>query len=93
MEKIILNYRIIIEKEKTENKKGKFVYSAYCPTLRLSDFGKTVDEVIQRITQLITFHIESLSELGHKVPVEKTATTVITSVEVPVSPHTQFLYT
>ena len=39
METIILNYRIIIEKE--EQKKG-FFYVAYVPSLGLSDFGKTL---------------------------------------------------
>lgn len=92
MEKIILNYRIIIEKEKTKGKKVDIMYNAYCPTLQLSDFGKTIDEVVKRITKLIKFHVESLSELGYKVPVEKEATTFITSVEVPVSSHTQFSY-
>lgn len=75
MEKIILNYRIVIEKEKIDGKKTQTVYNAYCPTLQLADFGKTIDEVGQRITRLIKFHVESLSSLGHKVPVEKEATT------------------
>ena len=91
MEKNILNYRIIIEKEKAEGKKG-YVYSAYCPTLGLSDFGNTIDEAIKRITSLIKFHIESLSGLGHKVPAEKESTTVITSVKVPFSTHIKLSY-
>lgn len=93
MEKIILNYRIIIEKETTGDRQTKVVYNAYCPTLELADFGETIDEIVQRMTKLIKFHVESLSKLHHKVPVEKETTTIITSVEVPVSSHTQFLYT
>lgn len=92
MEKNILNYRIIIEKEKNEDKKNKYVYSAYCPTLGLSDFGNTIDEAIKRITSLIEFHIESLSKLGHNVPAEKEITTVITSVSISASSHIKLSY-
>jgi len=80
MQKNILNYRIFIDKEKN-------VYTAYCPTLGLNDFGKTIDEAIERMTQLITFHIESLAELGHTIPVERETTTVITSINIPKFPH------
>ncbi|OGM27155.1 hypothetical protein A3D00_05590 [Candidatus Woesebacteria bacterium RIFCSPHIGHO2_02_FULL_38_9] len=90
MEKKILNYRIIIEKEKVSN--GKYVYNASCPVLGLADFGKTIDEAIKRITNLIKFHIESLTKLKYKVPIERETTTVITSVEIPTSQDTKFSY-
>ena len=44
MEKKILNYRIIIEKEKVSN--GKYVYNASCPVLGLADFEKTKPLII-----------------------------------------------
>ena len=48
---------MIIEKE------GK-KYTAYCPSLGLADFGKTIDEAVKRIKELISFHLESLGEAG-----------------------------
>lgn len=92
MEKKVLNYRIIVEKERIEDKKGKHVYNAYCTTLGVVDYGDTIDEAINRITSLIQFHIESLTQEGHDVPVEKDVTTVITSVEVKTPLHAKFSY-
>lgn len=47
MEKNILNYRIIIEPEKYDD--GSTVYVAYCPTLGISDYGNTIEEVLESI--------------------------------------------
>lgn len=84
MEKTVLNYRIIIEKEYIEGKKGKFAYHASCPVLGLSDSGKTIDQAMQAMEALIKFHIESLQKLGYTIPVEKEATTIVTSIEIPI---------
>jgi predicted RNase H-like HicB family nuclease len=81
----ILNYKIAIEREKK-------VYVAYCPALGLSDYGKTIDESLKRMKALIKFHVESLSALGHPVPVEKDATALITSVEVPLPSSVKISY-
>ncbi len=78
MEKKVLNYQIIIEKE------GKN-YNAYCPGLGLADWGKTVDEAIKNITATIKFHLETLKKLGHKLPVERETISLITSVSIPSS--------
>jgi len=85
METKILNYRIIIEKEEKN-------YVAFCPTLGLSDYGKTIDQAIERIKKLIKFHIESLLQLGYPVPAEKEITTLITSVEIPFSSSIKIAY-
>lgn len=90
MESKVLNYRIIVEKEKTEE--GKYVYNAYCATLGIADFGKTIDQAIQRITSLIKFHIESLIQEGHKVPLENESTTVVTSIVIPTPPQMKISY-
>ncbi|MFN4213142.1 MAG: hypothetical protein ACK4FL_04275 [Microgenomates group bacterium] len=42
--------------------------------------------------KLIKFHIDSLSALGYSIPVEKETTTLITSVEIPVSSSVKFSY-
>lgn len=76
-------YRLVIEKEQPRGKK-RAVYNAYCPALGLADFGNTIDNAVANITKLISFHIKSLAQLGHPVPDEQSATTVITSVSVPV---------
>ena len=47
MQTQILNYRIIIEPEKQGR---KTVYNAYCPTLGVTDYGDSVDEVLKSIT-------------------------------------------
>lgn len=92
MQKQVLNYRIIIEKEKAEGKNAKYIYTASCPVLGLYDFGKTIDEAIERMTHLIAFHIDSLTESGYKVPVEKDTTTVVTSINIPILPHTKLSF-
>ncbi len=84
--KKILNYRVHIEQETVGR---KMVYNAYCPTLGLADYGRTIDEALKRITDLISFHIETLSQLGRFIEADQDTTTVITSVQVPHvrSPH------
>lgn len=85
METRIFNYRIIVEKEKN-------IYNAYCPTLGLADYGETIDGTLNRITKLVKFHIESLVESGYPVPLEKESTTIITSIEIPISSKIKFSY-
>lgn len=85
METKILNYKIVIEKEKE-------TYVSYCLALGLSDYGRTIDEALIRMKSLIKFHIESLSESGHSIPVEKDVTTLITSVEIPLSSSVKISY-
>ncbi len=65
MKRALLNYRIIIEKEK--QKKG-FAYVAYSPTLGVSDFGKTVEKAISNIEVAIKLYIQTLLEVGEEVP-------------------------
>jgi len=91
MEKKVLNYRIIIEKERSD-KKGKYVFNAHCPTLGVADYGNTIDQAIERITSLIQFHIESLIEEKYPVPIEEDVTTVITSVSIKTPSYAKFTY-
>ncbi len=89
MEKHILNYKIIVEKERH---KGKIVYVASCPALGLFDWGKTIDQSMGRITKLIKFHLESLEDAGQPIPIEKESTTIMTSIEIPIRPNVKFSY-
>jgi len=87
-----IHYRLIIEKDLASGKKKRITYNAYCPALGLADCGETIDKAISNITKLISFHIESLVELGYRVPNEYDATTVLTSVAVPVSLSKKFAH-
>lgn len=65
MDAKVLNYRVIIEKERS--RKG-VVYIAHAPTLGISDFGKTVEQAAENIEKAIRLYIETLIELKKPVP-------------------------
>lgn len=65
MRKSFLNYRILVEKEKT--KKGD-VYVSYVPSLGISDFGKTIDEAVTNTEKAIKIYLETLSRLKKEIP-------------------------
>ena len=81
--KNILNYRVIIEKERYEN--GKIVYSASCPTLGVFDYGDTIDEVMKSIKEGIESTIEFLTEQKREIPVDYPEESIVTftQIEVP----------
>ncbi len=56
MEQQVLNYRIIIEPEQYES--GSVVYVAYCPTLGISDYGDSIEEVLGSIKDGISLAVE-----------------------------------
>ena len=87
MEKV-LNYRVHIEKELIGK---KAVFNASCPTLSLFDQGLSIDEALEKISSLIEFHVETLTKLGHSVPIEHDATSIITSITVPTPRSAHFL--
>jgi len=61
----LLNYRIIVEKEK----QGKnLVYVAYVPSLGISDFGKTIDEAVKNTEKAIKVYLETLRETENLIP-------------------------
>lgn len=80
MEKKVLNYRIIIEPEKYPD--GSTVYVAYCPTLGISDYGDTIEEVLNSIRDGIELAIESLAKHKKEVPVDDVEDQIITSAKV-----------
>jgi predicted RNase H-like HicB family nuclease len=83
MEKYVLNYRIIIEKE--ADAKGRIVFVAQCPTLGISDYGDTVEEVLESIQDGIELAVETLSKEGQEIPVDKIDEQIITSTKVHIS--------
>jgi len=80
MEKNVLNYRIIIEKEKYED--GSTVYVAYCPSLGISDYGDTVEDVLASIKDGVELTVESLAKEGKDVPVDHIEEQFITSTKI-----------
>jgi len=63
MDTKVLNYRIIIEPEKYDD--GSLVYAAHCPTLGISDYGDTVEEVLTSIKEGIELAVECLAKFSH----------------------------
>lgn len=65
METKVLNYRIIVEKEKS--KTGE-VFVSYAPTLGISDFGSTIELAVKNIENAIILYLETLLELKKPIP-------------------------
>lgn len=57
---------------------------AYCPTLQVTDYGDSVEEVLASIQHGIQLAIESLIDEGKEVPQDNIAEQVITSTEVKI---------
>lgn len=84
MEKKVLSYKIVIEKEGD-------MYNAYCQTLGLAEYGESINQVTKRMKEMIQFHIDSLTKLGEEVPVEKDDN-LVTSVQVSSSSKAKLSY-
>lgn len=82
MQKQVLNYRIIIEPEKMGR---KTVYNAYCPTLGVTDYGDSIDEVLKSIKDGIELAIECLQDEDQEIPIDNVEEQVVltTKVQVP----------
>ncbi len=80
MEKNVLNYRIIIEREKYDDKSP--VYVAYCPTLGISDYGDSIEEVLKSIKDGIELAVESLVKEDKEVPIDHIEEQIITSTKI-----------
>lgn len=80
MQKTVLNYRIIIEKEKYED--GSSVYVAQCPTLNISDYADTIEGVLASIKDGIELAVELLVKEGKEVPLDHVEEQIITSAKI-----------
>lgn len=76
----VLNYRIIIEKERYED--GSNVYVAYCPSLGISDYGDTVENVLASIKDGVQLAVESLAKAGKDIPIDHVEEQFVTSAKV-----------
>ena len=77
MKKTVLNYNILIEKEKQP--KGTFLYVAHIPTLGISDFGKTADQAAKNIEAAAKLYVETLNELKRPIPQPDSEEVYVTS--------------
>ncbi|PIP64359.1 hypothetical protein CO083_06335 [Candidatus Roizmanbacteria bacterium CG_4_9_14_0_8_um_filter_34_12] len=91
MEKQLLNYRIIIDKETYPD--SSLVYVAHCPTLGISDYGDTVEDVLKSIKEGIELAVESLSKEKQEVPIDNIDDQIITSTKVYVSSRLPLSFT
>ena len=80
MDTKVLDYRIIIEPEKSAD--GSVVYVAHCPTLGISDYGDSVEEVMASIKDGIQLAVESLVSEKLEVPTDDVQDQIITTARV-----------
>lgn len=80
--KKILNYRVIIEPDERVGT-NESCFSIYCPILGLADSGDTIEETMNNMTDLIKFHLESLTKEGELIPVERPEKEIISILQVP----------
>ena len=78
MESEILNYRVIIEQSSYED--GSTVYTATCPTLGVSDYGCSVDELLESIKDGIELALEHLRKEDKDIPQDTIKNQIITSL-------------
>lgn len=80
MEKKVLDYRIIIEPEKYPD--GSIVYVAYCPSLSISDYGDSIEEVLKSIKDGIELAVYCLIKDKKEVPIDDLDQQIITSTKI-----------
>ena len=76
----VLDYRIIIEPEKYKN--GNTVHVAHCPTLGISDYGDSVEEVLTSIKDGIQLAVESLAAERLEIPTDEVQDQIITTARI-----------
>ena len=67
MEKVVLNYRVIIEPDKRTDT-DEACFTAYCPNLGIADDGDSVEEALTSIQEGIKCYLEALIKDGVEVP-------------------------
>ena len=83
-QKYNLDYRVVVKPDKRTGS-GKHCYVATCPTLGIADDGDTVEEALENIRSMITFHLKCLQEEGKEIPVDSPQEELVTNAQVQVS--------
>lgn len=87
----VLNYRVIIEKERFDD--GTPVYVAQVPTLGIADDGLTIEEALKNIKEMIKFHVECLIEEGENIPApDNINDSIIATPQVEIVPSREFKF-
>jgi len=63
----VFNYQVIVYSDRTVGS-NKPCFTAYCPILEVADSGKTIDEALNNIKNLIKFHLECLKKEKSPIP-------------------------
>lgn len=84
MKSQVLNYRILVEKEKQDK---KVVYVAYVPSLGISDFGKTIDQAVSHLEKAMKLYINTLIEINQPVPTPDTDDYFVTSRKISIEKY------
>ena len=80
MQTKVLNYRVIIEPENYPD--GSRVFNAYCPTLGVTDYGNSVEEVLESIKDGISLAVESLAKEKADIPSDDLNSQIVTSAQI-----------
>lgn len=90
MEKVILNYRVIIQPYKEKGKKT--AYLAECPVLGVYDWADSVEKVLKSIRKGIKIHINNLIKANQEIPVSKIQEEILTTTQVEVPKNIRFAF-
>lgn len=86
----VLNYRVIIEPEKYPD--GSKVYNAYCPSLGITDYGDSVEEVLESIKDGILLAVDTMVKAGKDVPMDHVDEQIVASAKVSLPKGLQFAF-
>ena len=90
MKKKIGSYTVIVERQPRTGSE-EYCYMAFVPILGIATEADTLEEVQEKIKELIKFHLESLAEEGEEIPVESEETIITrTKVEFPIQANFSF---
>lgn len=81
MEKVVLNYRVIIEPDERTGT-NEPCFTAYCPTLDVVSDGNTFEEALKNIREAIQLRVAVLVEDGEEVPVDKVDEEVVAHTKI-----------
>jgi len=60
----VFNNQVIVYSDRIVGS-NKVCFTAYCPVLGIADSGKTIDEALNNIKNLIRFHLACLKKISY----------------------------
>ena len=83
LNKKYIEYRIVITPD-TRTGSGERCFTAFVPLLGIATGGDSVEEALENIREMITFHLECLRREKQSLPVEQPTADFITTARVAV---------